>query len=79
MADERTPKQLFYGELEEGKRYWCKPEKRFKGDIRTSVKSIGMDQEDIETCASNGVGWRTKAWNSVKAFEEARITYAREI
>ncbi|CAI9733321.1 Hypothetical predicted protein [Octopus vulgaris] len=71
MAVERMPKQLFYGELAEGKSYRRKPKKRF------TMKSLGMDLEDIETLASDRAGWRTKVWSGVKAFEEARITHCK--
>ncbi|CAI9721245.1 Hypothetical predicted protein [Octopus vulgaris] len=77
LADEHMSKQLSYGELVEGKRCRRKPKKRFKDGIRTSMKSLGMDPEDIETLASDRVGWRTKVWSGVKAFEEARITHVR--
>ncbi|CAI9728948.1 Hypothetical predicted protein [Octopus vulgaris] len=39
------------------------------------MKSLGTDPEDIETLASDRAGWRTKVWNGMKAFEEARITH----
>ncbi|CAI9722246.1 Hypothetical predicted protein [Octopus vulgaris] len=77
MVDERTPKQLFYGELTERKRYWYKPKIRFKDGIRTIMKLLGMNPEDIEILASDQAGWQTRVWNGIKAFEEARITHAR--
>ncbi|CAI9744106.1 Hypothetical predicted protein [Octopus vulgaris] len=55
MADERMLKQLFYVELAEGKRYWSKTKTRFKDSIRTTMKSLGMDPEDIETLALDRV------------------------
>ncbi|CAI9738074.1 Hypothetical predicted protein [Octopus vulgaris] len=60
MADERIPKQLFDGELAEEKRYRWKPKTRFKDGIRTTMKSLEMDPEDIVTLASDRVRWRRK-------------------
>ncbi|CAI9718634.1 Hypothetical predicted protein [Octopus vulgaris] len=65
MVDERMLKQLFYGELAEGKRYRCKPKEGFKDGIRTTMKSLGMVPEDIETLASDRVGWRTKSTRNI--------------
>ncbi|CAI9717867.1 Hypothetical predicted protein [Octopus vulgaris] len=37
------------------------------------MKSLGMVPEDLNTLASDRVGWRTKVWSGAKSFEEARI------
>ncbi|CAI9725869.1 Hypothetical predicted protein [Octopus vulgaris] len=77
MMDERTPKQLFYVELAAGKRYRCKAKNSFKDSVKSTIKSLGMDPEDIRIAASDQTEVRTKVWKGVKAFEEARITHAR--
>ncbi|CAI9717558.1 Hypothetical predicted protein [Octopus vulgaris] len=77
MADERTPKQLFYGELAEGKCNQCKHRKRFKDSIRTNMKSLRVDPKAIETLTSDRAGWRTKVWGGMEAFEEVRMTHER--
>lgn len=43
MTDEYTSKQLLHGELADGKCNRCKPKKRFKDGIRTTMESFGMD------------------------------------
>ncbi|CAI9729881.1 Hypothetical predicted protein [Octopus vulgaris] len=77
MADERKPKQLYYGEPAEGKRNRCKPKKRLKDDIGTTMKSLAMEPKAIKTHVSDRSGWKTKVWCEVKAFEKDRMTYAR--
>ncbi|CAI9723766.1 Hypothetical predicted protein [Octopus vulgaris] len=77
MVDERTLKQLFYGELAEGKRDRCKPRNRFKDGIRIAMRSLGMDSEEIETLISDRAGRPTKVWSGEEASEQARITQER--
>lgn len=70
MTDERTPEQLFYGELTERKRNWRKREEKFKD----SIKSFGMHPKTIETLASDRDCGKQKC--EIKAFEESRETSA---
>lgn len=44
MEDEHTAKQLFYGELANGKRMQCNLKNKNKEDIRIIMKSLGIDQ-----------------------------------
>ena len=48
MDDSRLPKQLFYGEMWEGKRGASKPKKRFKDTIKLYLKQSGISVDQWE-------------------------------
>ena len=58
MEDTRLPKQLFYGELENGKRPRHKPRKRFKDCLKHNLKEISIDDGVWEETALNRDKWR---------------------
>jgi len=44
MPDIRMPKQVFYGELEAGRRLTGGPVKRYKNSLKTNLKACGITQ-----------------------------------
>ena len=48
MDDGRLPRQLFYGEMWEGKKSALKPKKRFKYAIKYYLKQSGLSVEQWE-------------------------------
>ena len=72
MDDGRLPKQLFYGEMWEGKRSVLKP-KRFKDTIRYYLKQ-SMDQWEV--MASDRREWRKLIHKSIESFENSRMKYS---
>ena len=51
MADERLPKKVFYGELEEGKRSLGGQKKRYKDTLKTSLKEFDIPMGSWEQTA----------------------------
>ena len=58
MADNRIPKQLFYGELWQGKRTVGGQRKRFKDVLDTSLKDFLIDADAWESLAIDRPTWR---------------------
>ena len=50
MPDERLPKKVFYGELQEGKR---SQEKRYKDTLKASLKDFNIPFESWEQAAQD--------------------------
>ena len=48
MDDGRLPRQLFFGEMWEGKRSALKPKKRFKDTIKYYLKQSGLSVDQWE-------------------------------
>ena len=58
MHDDRSPKQLFYGELCRGKRTVGGQRKRFKDSLKLSLKDFNISTESWESLASDRACWR---------------------
>ena len=76
MNDTRIPKQLFFGELKEGKRKRGRPRKRYKDNLKDNIKWCGIKPEELSITASNRQGWKTVSRQAVAALEESRRSQA---
>ena len=76
MDDGRLPRQLFYGEMWEGKRSALKPKKRFKDTIKYYLKQSGPPVDQWEKMASDRSKWRKLVHESIESFENNRIQYS---
>ena len=78
MDNNRLPKQIMFGELRDGKRKIGTPKKRFLDELKTSLKSSGLNHSEWEERASNRTSWRSDVRSGVKSFEENRRAVAKE-
>ena len=51
MHDERLPKKVFYGELQDGKRSQCGQKKRYKDTLKASLKDFDIPVRSWEQTA----------------------------
>ena len=78
MSDDRIPKQLFYGELAQGKRRVGGQRKRFKDSLKVSLKDFSIDTESWESLASNRPAWRSLISVGAQKAEEWRSRLAEQ-
>jgi len=64
MPDIRIPQQVFYGELEAGRRLPGGPVKRYK----TNLKACGITARDINTAPLQRNSWRSRYQTAVASF-----------
>ena len=76
MDNSRLPRQLFYGEMWEGKRSALKPNKRFKDTIKYYLKQSGLLVDQWEKMASDRSKWRKLIHESIESFENSHIQYS---
>ena len=76
MEDTRIPKQMFFGELSEGKRSVGAPRKRYKDSVKASLKEFGIPQGNWECLAANRQSWRSRISKGAKAAESDRRSKA---
>ena len=67
MDNGRLLRQLFYGEMWEGKRSALKPKKRFKDTIKYYLKQSGLPVDQWENMASDRSKWRKLIHESIEA------------
>ena len=69
MTDERLPKQIFYSQLEEGKRRRGGQKKRFKDVLKANMKKYSIDFNNWESDAKDRKLWRTIVQEGTATFE----------
>ena len=72
MEDHRIPKQLLFGELEQGHRRHCRPCKRFKDTVKASMQWCGIPPTELVATALNRQRWRKLTQSASSALEEER-------
>ena len=77
MEDSRIPKQIFYSELQSGKRSRGAPKKRFKDTLKASLKSFDVDLSNWNIQAQQRDSWRSTITNGATSHEANRIQQAK--
>ena len=61
LPDERLPKKVLYGELQEGKRLQGGQKKRYKDTLKASLKDFNIPTESREQAAQDRIKWRSSS------------------
>ena len=77
LGDERLPKQMFYGELTEGKWARHKPKLRFKDCLKTSLKQANIGIDNWEDSAEDRASWRKMIDDGSNSFESRRVHHSK--
>ena len=72
MPDDRLPKRVLYGQLTEGTRLPQGPKKRFKDQLKQSLKSFQLSPNNFEEDAGNRTRWRSLCHQGLEHFETSR-------
>ena len=78
MEDSRIPKQLFYGELRQGKRKIGRQRKRYKDTLKVYLKDFNIDVDTWEGAASDRPAWRSLIYKGANHSEAMRSEVAKE-
>ena len=75
MPDERLPKKVLYGELQEGKRSQGGQKKRYKDTLKASLKDFNISTESWEQAAQDqsGIASSTKVPPNLKQRESVKL------
>ena len=77
MPDERLPKKVLYGQLQEGKRSQGGQKKHYKDTLKASLKDFNIPIESWEQAAQDRTKWRCLINKGASQFEEKRICKAK--
>ena len=72
MQDGRIPKDLLFGELQEGKRRVGCPQLRFKDVVKRDLKYTGIDHTTWEKEAEDRDNWKSLVNEKISDGEEER-------
>ena len=72
MPDERHPKKVFYGELQEGKRSQGGQKKRYKDTLKASLKDFDIPVVSWEKTAQERSKWRGLINKGAALYEKTR-------
>ena len=72
MEDHSIPKQLLFGELEQGLRRQGRPCKLFKDTVKAGLKWYGIPPTELVATALDRQRWRTLTQTASSALEEER-------
>ena len=81
MEDTRIPKQVFYSQMKQGKRSLGGQLKRFKDQLKATLKACDIRHDSWEQLADDRTKWRSQCHKAVDKFEAARhqrLSEARE-
>ena len=76
MPDARLPKKVFYGELQEGKRFQGGQKKRYKDTLKASLKDFEIPMGSWEQTAQERSKWRGLINKGAALYEKKRICEA---
>ena len=76
MSDERLPKKVFYGELQEGKRSQGGQRKRYKDTLKASLEDFDIPIGSCEQTAKDRSKWRGLINKEATLYGKKRICEA---
>ena len=71
MSDDRLPRQILYGQLPQGHRKQGAPMKRYKDQIKTTLKRCRIDPQALEGKAIDRPAWRSTCKEGLSHLEES--------
>jgi len=78
MPDQRIPKRLLYGELNQGKRSLGGQRKRFKDTLKVSLKAFNIAPDHWEEAAQDRTYWRSSVHKGAQHCEANRTGAAEK-
>ena len=72
MPEDRLPKRVLYGQLSEGTRLPQGPKKRYKDQLKQSLKNFNLDPNKFEEESRNRTRWRASCFEGFAHFETVR-------
>ena len=78
MADDRIPKDVFYGELDAGHRTRGGQRKRYKDVLKKTLKSSGIPLNTWEATTTDRALWRSTCHSGLRDYEEKRCDALRD-
>ncbi|KAI8490935.1 hypothetical protein Bbelb_313540 [Branchiostoma belcheri] len=73
MPDNRLPKQILYGQLEQGTRAKGGQRKRYKDTLKHYLKKGHIDPSNFQALCHNRSAWRQMSYTAVSTFESERV------
>lgn len=72
MPQDRLPRRVLYGQLHHGRRLAGGQKKRYKDQLKTSLRKCNVRPEDLEAAAADRDSWRQHCLDGTRKLEEER-------
>ncbi|KAL7389500.1 hypothetical protein ABVT39_005195 [Epinephelus coioides] len=72
MTEDRLPQQLLYGQLRHGQRSARSQKRRYKDQLKTTLKKCGIQYTQLESTATDRPLWRRLCQAGIQHLEEER-------
>ena len=73
MPQDRLPRRVLYGQLHHGQRLAGGPKKRYKDQLKTSLRKCNIRPEDLEATAADRILWQQHCQDGIRKLEEERM------
>ena len=71
MTEDRLPRQILYGQLPQGHRRQGGPMKRYKDQIKSTLKKCEIEPQSLEVKASDRPAWRSVCREGLSQLEQS--------
>ena len=78
MDETRIPRILLFGELEQGTRHVGRPLKRYKDQLKATLKRCQIQPDNFESLSSDRATWRALCSEAVDEFEHSMVEELKE-
>ena len=78
MPDDRIPKMLLYGQLNNAPRKVGRPLLRFKDKLKSNLKALEFDLSEWEDLSQQRQEWHHQCHSRVKSFKKRRIEHLKK-
>lgn len=78
MGETRIPRMLLFGELKQGTRHVGRPLKRYKDQLKATLKRCQIRPDNFDSLAADRLTWRAVCRGAVSEFEHSRVEELKE-
>ena len=76
MDNNRLPRMVFYGQLQQGERSCSGQRKQYKDALKANLTMLDINPAHVESLTADTTSWRALCRQSIGSFEDSRVSHA---